>query len=92
MAKPLTRTPQKIYHYVDGAKVDGAHVCITGDVTDLWGDVSGLRGDVTDLWGYVSGLRGNVTGLRGDVTGLRGDMGQIPDSARPCDISDWIEE
>ena len=71
MTKPLTRTPQKIYHYVDGAKVDGAHVCITGDVTDLWGDVSGLRGD---------------------VTGLRGDMGQIPDSARPCDISDWIEE
>ena len=85
MAKPLTRTPQKIYHYVDGAKVDGAHVCITGDVTDLWGDVSGLRGNVTGLWG-------NVSGLRGDVTGLRGDMGQIPDSARPCDISDWIEE
>jgi hypothetical protein len=57
MSKPLTRTTQKIYHYVDGVKVDGAHDRITGDVTDLWGD-----------------------------------MDEIPDSARPCDISDWIEE
>ena len=57
MTKPLTRTPQKIYHYDDGAKVDGAHNRLTGD-----------------------------------VSGLRGDVDEIPDSARPCDISDWIEE
>jgi len=71
MPKPLTRTPQKIYHYVDGVKVDGAH-------KHLHGDVTGLRGDVTGLWG--------------DVTGLRGDVNEIPYSARPCYISDWIEK
>jgi uncharacterized protein YjbJ (UPF0337 family) len=78
MTKPLTRTPQKIYHYVDGVKVDGAHDRITGDVTYLWGNITDLRGDVTDLWG--------------DVTGLRGNMDEIPYSARPCDISNWVEE
>jgi len=78
MSKPLTRTTQKIYHYDDGAKVDGAHNRLTGDVSDLWGDVTNLTG--------------NVTNLRGNVNGLRGDVDEIPDSARPCDISDWIEE
>jgi uncharacterized protein YjbJ (UPF0337 family) len=85
MTKPLTRTPQKIYHYDDGAKVDGAHDRITGNVTDLQGNVTDLQGDVTDL-------QGDVTNLWGCVSGLRGDVDEIPDSARPCDISDWIEE
>jgi hypothetical protein len=85
MTKPLTRTPQKIYHYVGGVKEDGAHGRITGNFTDLRGDVTNLRGD-------VSGLRGDVTYLWGDVTGLQGNVDEIPYSARPCHISDWIEE
>jgi hypothetical protein len=78
MTKPLTGTACKTYHYVDGVKTGGAH-------TGLRGDVSGLRGNVSDL-------QGDVTGLSGNVTGLRGNMDEIPYSARPCDISDWIEE
>jgi hypothetical protein len=37
-------------------------------------------------------LHGDVKGVHGDVTGLRGDVDEIPDGARPCDISDWVEE
>jgi hypothetical protein len=50
----------------------------------LWGDVSGLTGN-------VSGLTGNVTGLTGNVSGLTGDLDEIPASARPCNVEDWVE-
>ena len=41
--------------------------------------------------GDFSGLWGDVSGLRGEVSGLAGDLDQIPATARPCDIADWIE-
>lgn len=85
MTKPLTRIENIIYHYVDSVKVDGAHERLHGDVT-------GLSGDITDLRGYVTGLSGNVTGLSGYVTDLRGNVDEIPQEARPCNISDWVEE
>jgi hypothetical protein len=39
----------------------------------------------------VSGLTGNVTGLTGNVSGLTGDLDEIPASARPCNVEDWVE-
>ena len=50
----------------------------------LWGDVSGLTGN-------VSGLSGDASGLRGNVSGLTGDLDEIPASARPCNVEDWVE-
>jgi hypothetical protein len=53
-------------------------------VTGLWGDVTGLTGNVSGLWGDASGLTGNVSGLTGDLD-------EIPASARPCNVEDWVE-
>lgn len=43
------------------------------------------------LLGMHPGVIGDVSDLRGNVSGLWGDVDQIPASARPCDIADWIE-
>jgi hypothetical protein len=50
-----------------------------------------LRRRELGLWGDVSGLTGNVTGLTGNVSGLTGDLDEIPASARPCNVEDWVE-
>lgn len=78
MTKPLTRIEYTTYQYVDSVKVDGAHERLHGNVTGLHGNVTGLRGDVTGLYGNVTDFQGNVD--------------KIPYSARPCNISDWVEE
>ena len=75
--KPLRLIEATLYHYVAGARTEGAH-------EDLHGDCSGLRGDCTGLWGDCSSLEGNCTGLWGDLDG-------IPQSARPCNIADRVE-
>ena len=105
--KPLRRVAAgAIWHFVDGVKVNGPHDRIEGDVSDIWGDVSGVRGDVSDIWGNVSGVRGDVSDIRGDVSGIRGDVSDIwgdvsgirgdvsliPESARPCAIADWVRD
>jgi len=53
MKKALKRTANKCWHFIDGKKIDGAPL--------------GLSGDVTGLSGNVNGLSGNVSGLSGDV-------------------------
>ena len=50
-----------------------------------------VEGPSPDLHGNCSGLRGYCTGLRGDCSGLRGNLSDIPMSARPCNLSDWVE-
>jgi len=40
---------------------------ITGDVSGICGNVSGIRGDVSEICGNVSGIRGVITGITGDV-------------------------
>jgi hypothetical protein len=37
------------------------------------------------------GLWGDVSGLTGNVSGLTGDLDEIPASARPCNVEDWVE-
>jgi hypothetical protein len=64
---------------------------LSGDASGLTGNVSGLWGDASGLTGNVSGLTGNVTGLTGNVSGLTGDLDEIPASARPCNVEDWVE-
>ena len=53
MKKTLTKSASKLWHHVDGVRVEGAHNL-------LYGDVSGLRGDVSGLSGDASGLSGDV--------------------------------
>jgi hypothetical protein len=45
---------------------------ITGDVTNIHGNVAGLTGDVSNLRGDISEISGNVTGIKGDVTNIYG--------------------
>lgn len=57
----------KIWHYKNGAKIDGPHgsikgyvSCIKGDVSHISGNVSGISGDVSDISGDVSWISGNL--------------------------------
>jgi hypothetical protein len=66
-----------LYHYQDGARVDGPHQNMSGDVSDLTGNCTGLMGDCTGLKGAVSGLTGDISGLSGAVSGLWGDVSDL---------------
>ena len=59
-----------------------------------WIDDAGKRheGNCSGLSGNCSGLSGDCSGLSGDCSGLSGDCSGIPFSARPCGLTDWIEE
>jgi len=96
MKKALTRIESKIWHFVNGEKVIGAHANLSGyvssglrgDVSGLSGDVSGLNGDVSGLSGDVSGLSGYVSDLSGYVSGLSGCVSGLSGDIDACDISD----
>lgn len=75
--KPLKRIKNSLYHYKNGDRVHGPHAELSGDCSGMWGNCSELSGD--------------CSGLRGDCSGLGGNLDEIPDSARPGDISDWVE-
>lgn len=55
MKPMLTKAaPPPLYYYRSGMRIEGPH-------PGLWGDVHPeLRGNVSGLWGYVSGLRGDL--------------------------------
>ena len=91
MKKALTKN-KELYYYKDEEKIivtqdnipewitgdlseiSGNLDWISGDVSGIRGNVSGISGNVTGIRGYVSGISGNVNGIRGDLTGIRGDV------------------
>ena len=46
------------------------------------------------LYHYVDckTVKGTPSGLTGNVTDLRGDVGKIPPSERPANISDYVKK
>ena len=88
MIKNLVKIEFKIYHIVDGVKIEGAHNRITGNVSDIRGNVSGITGNVSDIRGDVSGIRGDVSGIWGNI-----DRCEISEEDRKkgVNISDLIE-
>ena len=72
--KKALRKSVGLYHIVNGERVAGSYLGLSGDCTELWGDCSGLRGD-------CSGLRGSCSGLWGDCSGLSGNLDE-------CEITD----
>jgi hypothetical protein len=40
------RREARVWHYVDGKRVEGCHSRIVGNVTGITGDVTGISGDV----------------------------------------------
>jgi hypothetical protein len=83
--KPLKRTMSGLHHYKNETLVGGPNAAMWGDCTGMRGDCTGMRGNCSELWGDCSELSG-------DCSGLLGDLDEIPESARPCDIADWVEE
>ena len=55
---------------------------LSGDVTNLRGDISYLSGDVSNISGYVSYLRGDVSNIRGNI-----DLCDISDDERSLGIN-----
>ena len=93
--KPLRRIKHRLFWLdANGVEHDGDCSDLRGEISPrLWGNCSDLRGEVSPaLWGDCSDLSGDCTGLYGNCTGLSGDCTGIPPAARPCNISDWVEE
>ena len=44
------------------------------------------------MFGQNPNMSGNCTGLWGDCTGLSGNLDDIPADARPCNMTDWVQE
>jgi len=61
MEKKLKRVNQKVYYIKAGIKIIGVPDCISGDLSDIRGDLTGISGDLTDISGDLSGIRGNLT-------------------------------
>mgnify|MGYP001607139993 CR=1 FL=1 len=66
----------------NGIKKQGAHKRLIGNVS-VW-----LSGDVSELRGNVSGLSGNASELSGDVSGLSGDVSELNGNIDFCELSD----
>ena len=89
MNKVLTKTEPTVKGINQGnvmnSKLGQAGIYeITGDATNIVGDIVGIRGDVSNIRGKVTHITGDVTKLRGDisklhgcVTGLSGDCTKI---------------
>ena len=66
MKQCLTRS-YKLYHFINGKRIEGAHDKIRGNVNGITGDVSKIRGDVSGILGNVSGIRGDISGIAGNI-------------------------
>jgi len=88
MKKILTKTTTDLYYLKDGVRVDGVHLKLYGNVSEISGDVTRIYGDVSGLSGYVTGLSGDVTRIYGDV-----DACEITNEERErgVDIKDLIQ-
>ena len=69
----------------DMTHVSGDTTGVTGDVTTVTGDVSGVTGDVSTLYGDLSGITGDMTGVAGDVSGVIGDVSGATGDITGCD-------
>ena len=89
MLKNLVKIEFKIYHIVNGVRIDGAH-------NSIWGDVSGIEGDVSGIEGNVSGIEGDVSGIRGNVSGIEGNVASCEiteeERKRGIDIKELIKD
>ena len=52
MKQCLTRS-YKLYHFINGKRIEGAHDKIRGDVSGIVGNVSGISGDVSRITGNI---------------------------------------
>ena len=50
---------------------------ITGNITNIIGDISRINGNVSGIFGDVSKINGNVSGFAGDMTGIEGDISEL---------------
>ena len=70
----------RLWHTTETKSVFQPHHNLSGELTLLRGDLSGIRGLVdARLIGDVTGLRGDVTGVWGNATGLRGPVLELLD-------------
>ena len=87
MKKALIKEGFKLYHYLNGEKIEGKDKYMTGDCSRLSGDCTELSGECSGLIGNCSGLRGDCTSLRGDCSGLIGDCSGLRGDLDYCDIT-----
>ena len=69
----LTLKPRELIH---GENIGGYKVELYGDAKRVWG-ISNCRGDVTNLEGNLYGLRDDVSRLVGCVNGIEASANEI---------------
>jgi hypothetical protein len=94
MRKALMRSNTGLFHYVDGASVEGKSPKMEGDCTGLWGDCSFIWGNCSNLTGNCSNLTGDCSDLIGDCSGLsgfcsgvKGECSNFAGNLDDCEIS-----
>ena len=81
MKKALIKEGFKLYHYLNGEKIEGKNEYMMGNCSGLSGDCTGLRGNCSWL------LIGDCSCLRGDCSGLIGDCSGVSGNLDDCDIT-----
>jgi len=77
MKKKLSPGDRVLFHCVDGSIRHGQNPKMTGDISRLWGDCTGLSGDCSGIWGDCSYLNGDFSGIYGWCAILSGDWDAI---------------
>ena len=77
MEKKLTRVKTNVYFYENGKKIEGFPPCVSGNLRDVWGDLTGVRGDLSDVWGNLSGVSGDLSGVWGNLSDVWGDLSGV---------------
>jgi hypothetical protein len=87
MKKLLKRIELGVWHFKDGLYVEGAPEGVSGDLSDVLGNLTGVSGDVSNVRGFVTNLQGDVSNVRGDVTKVRGDVTRVSGDLDSCGIT-----
>ena len=61
----------------DLSNVRGNITGIIGDLSNVRGNLSNIRGDLSNISGDLTGVCGNLSNISGDLTGVCGDLSGI---------------
>ncbi len=74
----LIRIEARIYWIDDeGQEREGAPGRVSGDLSRVYGNLSGVYGDLSRVYGDLSGVSGNLSHVSGDLSGVYGDLSHV---------------
>ena len=77
MEKKLTRVKTNVYFYKNGKRIEGFPPSVSGNLTEVSGDLTGVWGSLSGVSGDLSDVRGNLSNVSGDLTDVRGNLSNV---------------